>query len=172
MRSIELLSCEFFVSTQNRKLFFIFEIIEIEIYESEFFMDKIALLNSIEKNIRFSFSRSGGAGGQNVNKLNTKVHATLDFASLEGLSQTEVALAKNRLAGRMNSEGEIFVDAQEERFQERNRSIALDKMKSIVVQAALVPKKRKKTKPSASSIERRLNSKKLRGKIKELRRKF
>lgn len=135
-------------------------------------MDKIALLNSIEKNIRFSFSRSGGAGGQNVNKLNTKVHATLDFASLEGLSQTEFALAKNRLAGRMNSEGEIFVDAQEERFQERNRSIALDKMKSIVVQAALVPKKRKKTKPSASSIERRLNSKKLRGKIKELRRKF
>ena len=132
-------------------------------------MDKIALLNSIEKSIQFSFARSSGAGGQNVNKVNTKVHATLNPDALEGLSQTELALVKKRLAGKMNSSGEIFIAAQEERFQERNRAIALDKMKSIVVQAALIPKKRKKTKPTVSSIERRLNSKKLRGKIKELR---
>ena len=132
-------------------------------------MDKITLLNSIEENIKYSFARSSGPGGQNVNKVNTKVRATLNLASLEGLSQAEFALVKNRLSSKINSTGEIFVEAHEERFQERNRSIALDKMKSIVVQAALIPKKRKKTKPTASSIERRLNSKKIRGKIKELR---
>lgn len=134
-----------------------------------FFMDKIALLNSIEENIKYSFARSSGPGGQNVNKVNTKVRATLNLASLEGLSQAEFALVKNRLSSKINSTGEIFVEAHEERFQERNRSIALDKMKSIIVQAALIPKKRKKTKPTASSIERRLHSKKIRGKIKELR---
>lgn len=133
-------------------------------------MDKAALLESIEKNVRYSFARSGGKGGQNVNKVNTKVHASVSLSALEGLSESEAELLRGRLANIINSDGEIFLDASDERFQERNRVIALGRLKSRIVQAALVAKKRKKTKPTKASIEKRLRGKKLRSLIKQNRR--
>ncbi|MBQ4230659.1 MAG: hypothetical protein II671_03825, partial [Salinivirgaceae bacterium] len=65
---------------------------------------------------------SGGAGGQNVNKVNTKVRAAVSFESLEGLNQTEREQAKSRLKNCINIEGKVFVEAEDERFQERNRA--------------------------------------------------
>lgn len=80
---------------------------------------------------------------------------------LEGLSQKELELVKQRLASRINSGGFLSVDVQDERTQERNRAIALKRLESLVVQAAFIPKARKKTSVPKSAREKRLKTKKL-----------
>ena len=127
----------------------------------ELVMDRKLLSESIEKNAVFSFARSGGHGGQNVNKVNTKVHCTLSVNCLEGLSQKELELVKQRLASRINSGDFLSVDVQDERTQEKNRAIALKRLESLVVQAAFIPKARKKTSVPKSAREKRLKTKKL-----------
>jgi ribosome-associated protein len=127
-------------------------------------MDRELLRASIEKNTAFSFSRSGGKGGQNVNKVNTKVHAELPISAIEGLTEAEINLLTIKCA--VNAGGALFVDVQDERTQERNRQIALLRLEEKIARAAHVQKKRKKTRPSRQSNERRLASKKLRSLVK------
>lgn len=135
-------------------------------------MDRIKLHDSIANRIQMTFARSGGAGGQNVNKVNTKVHATVYIEEIGGLTDYERMLVKQRLANDINSEGQFAVDVQDERFQEKNREIALARMESKIVQAAHIARPRKKTKPTHASKERRLKIKKLRGEIKKNRETF
>ncbi|MDR1748338.1 MAG: aminoacyl-tRNA hydrolase [Spirochaetaceae bacterium] len=133
-------------------------------------MDRAALHESVLRETRFSFARSGGNGGQNVNKVNTKVYAAVSLFALHGLSPHELALVKDRLAGRINQEGELYLSSDAERSQERNRADALNRLEQLIAAAAVVPKKRRKTEPTRTSKEKRLLGKKLRSSVKAFRR--
>lgn len=135
-------------------------------------MDKELLHKSIAEKTYLSFSRSGGHGGQNVNKVNTKVHASVAISALDGLSEGELALVKQRLSHTINKDGCIVISVQEERIQERNREIALSRLEQKICTAAKFRKQRHPTKPTKASKEKRLFSKKLHSLSKRNRRKF
>lgn len=124
-------------------------------------------LNDDEIVIRFV--RSSGPGGQNVNKLATA--AQLRFNVLESPSLPE--RVKFRLAqqnhNKINSEGELIIDARRFRTQERNRNDAIDRLCDLIRHAAIEPKKRVKTKPSRAAKKRVVESKRRRGDVKRSR---
>ncbi|MDC7241981.1 MAG: alternative ribosome rescue aminoacyl-tRNA hydrolase ArfB [Spirochaetales bacterium] len=133
-------------------------------------MNKEALQECIQKEGQFSFSRSGGPGGQNVNKVNTKVLLTLPMESLAFcLSEEEINRVRGKLTGRINSRDELFLQFQEERSQLMNRERSVDKMAELIENSLKVQKKRKKTRPGRAAKEKRLNAKKKQGEKKKSR---
>ncbi|MBP7094470.1 MAG: aminoacyl-tRNA hydrolase [Spirochaetia bacterium] len=132
-------------------------------------MDLELIRRSVGERAEFDYARSGGPGGQNVNKRDTKARARVRLALVEGLSEAERALALERLAGRLVGDGELAVSAEDERTRELNRQAALGRLVAAIAKAAKRPKRRVATKPTRASKERRLQSKKTRGETKRLR---
>lgn len=130
-------------------------------------MNKSTLHTSILNNSQITFSCSGGKGGQNVNKVNTKVCLKLALSAIDGITEEERVRLRTKLAAIINAEDCIVLNVDEERFQEVNRMIALDRIENRIVQALVVPKKRKPTKPTRASKERKLKLKKIRSEIKK-----
>lgn len=136
-------------------------------------MDSLRITSSCSipvHEIRFRFSKSGGPGGQNVNKRETQVELVFDVAGSPSLGPRQRERALRRLASRLDERGVLHVFASEERTQGRNREIALERFRDVMRQAlAPDPPKRRPSKPSRAAKERRLESKRRRAQTKRQR---
>jgi len=109
--------------------------------------------------ITFKTSRSSGSGGQNVNKVSTKVELLFDFTNASIFSDEEKEMISKKLQIRFQSDKQIQIISQETRSQLKNKEIAVNKLSFLLEQALRVPKPRKATKPSRNSVQKRLDLK-------------
>jgi ribosome-associated protein len=121
--------------------------------------------------LTYSASRSGGPGGQNVNKVSTKVELRFNIPESALLNDAEKERLLQKLANQINSAGELILVSQSERSQLKNKEKVTEKYFQLLDKALRVPKKRLRTAPTKASREKRLEGKKIQSQIKESRRK-
>ena len=129
-------------------------------------MNNAELLQSIHTAARADFSRAGGPGGQNVNKVNTKVMLRISIADLAGLNEAEITRLREKLASRITTEDELVIASSEERSQRTNLERAYARMEGLIVSAAKLPRVRRPAKPGRAAREERLKSKRIRAQKK------
>lgn len=124
----------------------------------------------LETELHFKTSRSGGSGGQHVNKVSTKVELDFDIAASRILTDEQKAVLVEKLASRLTNDGVLQIVSQSERSQLRNKKVVLEKFHEVIEGAFKVLKKRKPTKTPKAVKEKRLLAKKMKAEIKKLRR--
>jgi ribosome-associated protein len=122
-----------------------------------------------ESALRLQYSRSSGPGGQNVNKVNTRVQLWVPLAAITGLTENAMSRLRTLAGSRLTIAGELNITAETERTQERNRQAVLDRLRELILTAVKEPKRRRKTKPSRGAKERRLKGKRMRSEVKSRR---
>lgn len=119
--------------------------------------------------LQFLFSRSGGPGGQNVNKVESRVELLFDVGSSAGLTEEQKSLIRSRLHRRIDAGGRIRIVVQDSRSQWKNRETAVERFVEMLRGALVTPKARKPTKSTAGGRARRIEAKKKRGSVKKMR---
>lgn len=123
-----------------------------------------------EEEFSYEYARSGGPGGQNVNKVNSKVTLRWNVKTSPSLPADVLARLFTRYAARLTREGELLITSQRFRDRERNRADCLEKLQELLEGVAVAPKKRRATRPTRGSKERRLQNKQREGQKKRERR--
>jgi ribosome-associated protein len=122
-----------------------------------------------EEELRFTFVRSSGPGGQNVNKLNTKAVLRWSVQTSRGLPEDVRARFSKRFAPRITGDGEVLLTSQRFRDQRQNERDCMEKLREMLLAVATPPKRRKKTRPTRASVLRRREEKRARSRKKQAR---
>ena len=117
-------------------------------------------LETVLNELKFKALRSSGPGGQHVNKTASKVEVSLNIKASKAFSEIEKNLLLKKLIAKISSEGNLQLSCSETRSQHQNKAIVIDRLIELLKKSLKKAKLRKKTKPSKSSIEKRLKTKK------------